>query len=63
MLFNISKFRWLQLGKNSDLKNDYCYMSEHRDFPIVPSDEVRDLGIIMSQFGDYNAHIDYICKK
>ena len=24
MLFNISKFKWLQLGKNTDLKNDYC---------------------------------------
>ena len=30
MLFNISKFKWLQLGKNTVLKNEYCYMSEHR---------------------------------
>ena len=38
-------------------------MSEFRDFPIVPADEVRDLGVMMSQYGDYNTHIEYICKK
>ena len=49
-MFNISKFKWLQLGKNSNLKNYYCYMSEYREFPIIPADEVRDLGVMMSQY-------------
>ena len=38
-------------------------MTPEEDTQIDDFDNVRDLGIIMSQYGDYNAHIDYICKK
>ena len=63
MKFNITKFKWLQLGNNQEIKLEYNYMSDNYNFPITPADEVRDLGVIMNEFCDYQSHINYICKK
>ena len=34
--FNISKFKWLQLGSNIELKNSYDYMSDQCTDSITP---------------------------
>ena len=31
--------------------------------PIVPDEEVRDLGVMMNNKGNYSNHINYLCKK
>ena len=63
MKFNASKFKWLQVGPNDEIKNDYVYMSYDCDEPITPDETVRDLGIMMNNSGNYSDHISYIYKK
>ena len=63
MKFNASKFKWLQFGRNNDMKDDYIYMGYDFDNIIIPDEDVRDLGIMMNNKGNYSTHIDYIYKK
>ena len=63
MKFNASKFKWLQVGKDSNIKNEYIYMSVDCEEPIVPDENVRDLGVIINHNGNYNDHINHIVKK
>ena len=63
MKFNASKFKWLQVGPNDEIKNDYVYISYGCHEPITPDETVRDLGIMMNNSGNYSDHISYIYKK
>ena len=38
-------------------------MSYDCNYPIVPDCEVRDLGVLMNNNGDYNTHVTHICNK
>ena len=63
MRFNASKFKWLQLSRNQEIMEDYFYLAAYASNPILPTDEVRDLGIMMNNCGDYSNQVEYICKK
>ena len=63
MSFNAEKFLLLQFGKNNDLKIQYNYMTPNCDSNILPTDNVRDLGVQVDNDGSFNTHINKICTK
>ena len=63
MEFNLDKFKWLQLGQNQELKNCYWYYTNEYEDILVPTDETKDLGIMMSHDGSFRSQIQYICSR
>ena len=50
------------LEKN-DLKIKYNYMTPTCDSNILPTDNVRDLGVQIDNDGSFNTHKNKICTK
>jgi len=63
MLFNDHKFMLLQFGRNSNLQNQYNYVTPNMDNIISPSNDVRDLGVQISADGSYTDHISKVINK
>ena len=63
MAFNGSKFECLKMGTNMDLKLEYNYTTPDNDNAIEDVTSLRDLGIIVSDSGDYKDHIQKIVTK
>ena len=63
MEYNGSKFVVLRYGQNDQIKNDTTYFSNNMNDVICPQEEHKDLGIKMSDSGNFEAHISGIIKK
>ena len=63
MSFNLGKFKWLQYGRNCNLKDSYNYTSADYSKPIIESKEARDLGIIINSKGNFDSHINSLCSQ
>ena len=63
MVFNTGKFKLLQIGKNDDLKKMYNYENCEKNGPFLPSENAKDLGILISNNGNFNDHIEKTIKK
>ena len=63
MLYNDSKFVLMRYGKNQSLKDDYLYFTDEMSLPIEDHENQRDLGVYMSNNGNFHHHIDTIIKK
>jgi len=63
MLYTGTKFKCLKIGLDEERKGRYTYLTPEDDGPIEDVDHVRDLGVIMSADGTFNAHISEIRKK
>ena len=62
MQFNDTKFQLLQFGKDKH-KFDYWYMTPNCSNPIILSDNVKDLGVIIDSKLIYKDHINDVCNK
>jgi hypothetical protein len=59
MDFNTSKFELLRYGNDQDLKNQTCYKSNMKT-TITEKQSVKDLGILMSNSGEFKDHISKV---
>ena len=59
---NANKFELLQCGKEQEIKSATTYKS-YDDSNIDDNEQVRDLGIIMSNTATFTLHIRNIVKK
>ena len=62
MKFNANKFEPLRYGKEQEIKSATTYKS-HDDSNIDDIEQVRDLGIMMSNTANFTLHIRNIVKK
>ena len=62
MEFNSTKFQVLHFG-NKKPSLDYNYFSPNYDNPIIPSSNVKDLGVYIDSDFSYRTHVDEVCKK
>ena len=63
MEFNGTKFECLKYGTNRMLKESYSYINSDSTEAIEDKENIRDLGIILSDNGDYSEHINRIVRK
>jgi hypothetical protein len=63
MKFNGSKFQVIRYGPNEDIKNDTIYFTEDMEDIIERFPSLRDLGVIMSDTGKFDDHIEHVAKK
>ena len=63
MDFNSLKFVLLRYGPNEELKNNTIYFSDEMRAPIDSLDNHKDLGVTMSNTGDFKDHIENVIKK
>ena len=61
MEFNATKFELLRYGRNNDLKDATSYTS-NENTPIEEKQMTKDLGVIMSNTGDFKDHIAKITE-
>ena len=62
MKFNANKFELLRYGKEQEIKSATTYKS-YDDSNIDDEEQVRDLGIMMSNTATFTLHIRIIVKK
>ena len=62
MKFNVNKFELLPYGKEQEIKSATTYKS-YDDSNIDDKEQVRDLGIMMSNTATFALHIRNIVKK
>ena len=62
MKFNANKFELLRYGKEQEIKSATTYKS-YDDSKIDDKEQVRDLGIMMSNTATFTLHIRNIVKK
>ena len=62
MKFNGSKFQLLRYGPNESLKEDTLYFTPNMEDIIQQFSSLRDLGVIMSDNGKFNEHIEKVTK-
>ena len=63
MLFNGGKFQLLRYGLNEELKNSTLYFTDNTEHIIERQSSVRDLGVILSDDGKFEAHLEKVCRK
>ena len=63
MEFNGKKFQILRYGQNEDIKHDTLYFTEDMNDIIERQSTLRDLGIMLSESGTFDEHIDHVSKK
>ena len=63
MLFNGSKFQVLRYGQNEDLKNATLYFTDNTEHIIERFSSLRDLGVILSDNGKFDDHIEKVSKQ
>ena len=62
MKFNGKKFQVMRYGADEDLKNRTTYFTENMEDIIQQFSSLRDLGIIMSDNGKFDDHVDKVVK-
>ena len=63
MKFNGSKFQLLRYGTNEEIKNNTVYFTGHMEDIIDQFSSIRDLGVIMTDDGRFDGHIEKVVKK
>ena len=63
MAFHGLKFECLKFGDNKDLSEEYDYIDSSGSNSIKDAQQVKDLGIYMSDSGKFDFHVDELCKK
>ena len=63
MAFNSSKFEVLRYGSNTALKESTNYLTPGCEPIIEEKENLRDLGIIMSNDASFSSHVEHVCKK
>ena len=63
MVFNGSKFQLMRYGSDENLKNDTLYFTGETNEIIERFDNLRDLGVILSDDGSFDDHIIKVGKK
>ena len=63
MLFNGSKFQLLRYGPKEEIKNNTLYFTDNTEHVIERYTSVRDLGVILSEDGRFEAHIEKVIRK
>ena len=63
MMFNNMKFECLQSGYDYDLKELYNYITPDMEHIITVKDTVKDLGVWMSNEGNFHFHIQKVITK
>ena len=63
MAFNSSKFEVLRYGSNSALKESTNYLTPDCNAIIEEKDNLRDLGVIMSNDATFSSHVEHVCKQ
>ena len=63
MLLNGSKFQILRYGPNEELKNDTLYFTDDTENLIDRFSSLRDLGVILSDDGRFDSHIEKVSRK
>ena len=62
MKFNGTKFQALRYGPNEEIKNNTLYFTQNMEEIIPRMSSVRDLGVIMSDTGTFEEHIQKVSK-
>ena len=62
MKFNANKFELLRYGKEQEIKSSTTYKS-YDDSNIDDKEQVKDLGIMMSNTATFTLHIRNIVKR
>ena len=57
MKFNANKFELLRYGKEQEIKSATTYKISYDDSNIDDNEQVRDLGILMSNTATFTLHI------
>ena len=63
MCFNCDKFEVIQITVNEELKGNYNYLTPSQEALIERKSSVKDLGVIMSESGDFEEHIKSVITK
>ena len=63
MVFNGSKFQLMRYGSDENIKNDTLYFTGETNEIIETFDNLRDLGVILSDDGSFDDHIIKVGKK
>ena len=63
MEFNGKKFEVMRYGSNNNIKESTVYFTPNFDEVIEEKDNLRDLGIIMTNDGKFSNHVEYVCSK
>ena len=63
MKFNGDKFQALQYGPNEDIKNNTIYFTAEMEDVIERFSSLRDLGVILSDDGKFEDHIDKVSRS
>ena len=63
MAFNGDKFECIKMGENDTVKNKYMYTVPKCCGSIEDVNNLRDLGILVSDSGDYRDQIYKVVKK
>ena len=63
MLFNGNKFELLRYGTNEEIKESTIYLTPEYEDVIEVKENLRDLGIIMSDDATFSHHINEVCTK
>ena len=63
MKYNGTKFLCMKYGKNDIRKEEYNYINSSYTDAIAETDNMRDLGVTVSNTGDFNEHIYKITRK
>ena len=53
----------LRYGPDRDLKNSTNYLTPEYEDPIEEKENLRDLGIIMSDDASFTSHVHHVCSK
>ena len=63
MVFNGTKFQVMRYGQDENLKNETMYFTEDTNNIIERFDTLRDLGVILTDNGNFESHIEHVVKK
>ena len=61
--FNGTKFQVLGYGSNQDIKDETCYCTSNMEDIIQRVTSLRDLGVILSEDGKFDNHIQKVFSK
>ena len=63
MQFNGKKFQVVRYGPNKDIKDETTYFTENTKEVIERFETLRDLGVILSDTGKFEDHVEHVEKK
>ena len=63
MKFNGAKFQLLRYGPDEEIKNNTLYFTDNYEHIIERFSSLRDLGVILSEDGKFDNHIEKVSKQ